>query len=65
VLVRVQLISLCKLKRWEDGVRFCEKYWAPPRSEPLGGSLDSDEAQVRSVARGAALAFSAYSHFVQ
>lgn len=28
-----QLVALCKLKRWEDGVRFCERYYAPTKSE--------------------------------
>jgi len=34
-----QLTSLVKLKRWEEGVRFCEKYYAPLRPEsPLDES---------------------------
>eukprot|EP00624_Nannochloropsis_granulata_P002994 evm.model.NODE_25201_length_48748_cov_29.326208.7 len=31
--MRLKLLALCKLKRWEDGVRFCEKYYAPSKAE--------------------------------
>lgn len=31
--MRLKLLALCKLKRWEGGVRFCEKYYAPSKAE--------------------------------
>lgn len=33
--MRLKLVALCKLKRWEEGVRFSEKYYASNKAELL------------------------------
>ena len=43
--MRLKLVALCKLKRWEDGVRFCEKYYAPTKAELLGPALSTTPTQ--------------------